>query len=60
MITTHVSRVEWITCMKKRMTSTALTVAMSSAMGVFAQPRSIVEAYQVSSVPAASAANTAR
>ena len=45
MTTTHVRRVEWMTCMKKRMTSTALIVAMSSAIGVFTQPRSIGETH---------------
>src|SRR5216683_2000909 len=44
--------------MKKRMTSTALVVAMTSAMGVFAQPRLTVEANHVSSVPMASARKT--
>src|SRR5713226_8365536 len=44
--------------MKNRMTSTAFVVAMISAIGVFAQPRSIVDANQVSRVPAARATNT--
>src|ERR1700736_6237948 len=44
--------------MKNRMTSTAFVVAITSAIGVFAQPRSIVEANHVSRVPAARAANT--
>jgi len=41
--------------MKKRMTRTALIVAIRSAIGVFAQPRFTVDAYHVISVPMASA-----
>src|SRR6266849_7300548 len=44
--------------MKNRITSTALVVAITSAIGVFAQPRSMVDANHVSRVPAASAMNT--
>src|SRR5438128_5313958 len=57
MITTQVRRVEWMTCMKNRITRTAFVVAMINAIGVFDQPRLMVEAYQVSKVPTASAIN---